>query len=260
MLLCWQSYGFSSSNVLVWELDDYESWAQKNLCFWDVVLEKTLESPLDCKEIIGRTDAKAPILWPANAKNWFIWKGPVAGKDRKQEEKEMMEEEMVGWHHWFNGHVFEQALGDSEEQGSLVCCSPYSRKESDMTEWLNKTTANKWLYKGFKITWFHFSLPILWVTEVVHFPFEYILGLISYLVNYLLKSCLYHVVHLNLTLCCMSIYISNKLGEKKSVLSRGERGEMNVQNLEGFENSENTLCINTTLNIYHYTFVQNCRM
>ena len=115
-----QSYGFSSSHAWMWELK--ESWAQKNWCFWTVVLEKTLESPLDCKEIhpvhpkgdqswvfIGRTDAEAetPILWPPDAKNWLIWKDPDAGKDWGQEEKGTTEEEMVGWHHQFNIHEFE---------------------------------------------------------------------------------------------------------------------------------------------------------
>ena len=113
---------FSSSQVWMWELDYKESWAPKNWCFWTVVLEKTLESPLDCKEIqpvhpkenqswifIGRTDAEAemPILWPPDAKNWLIWKDPDAGKDWRREKKGMTEDEMVGWHHWFNGHEFE---------------------------------------------------------------------------------------------------------------------------------------------------------
>ena len=104
-----------------WELDSKESWAQKNWCFWTVVLEKTLESPLDCKEIqpvhpkgdqswlfIGRTDVEAetPILWPPDAKNWLIWKDPDAGKDWGQEEKGTIEDEMVGWHHPLNGHEF----------------------------------------------------------------------------------------------------------------------------------------------------------
>ena len=120
--LCSQSYGFSSSHVWMWELDHKESWAPKNCCFWTVVLEKTLESPLDCKEIkpvhpignqswifIGRTDAEgeAPILWPPDGKNRLIGKDPDAGKDRREEEKETREAEMVGWHHWFNGHEFE---------------------------------------------------------------------------------------------------------------------------------------------------------
>ena len=110
---------FSSSHVWMWELDYKESWALKNWCFWTVVLEKTLESPLDCKEIqavhpkgnqswtlIGRTDAEAEtlILWPPDGKNWLIWKDPDAGKDWRWEEKVMTEDEMVGWHHWLNGH------------------------------------------------------------------------------------------------------------------------------------------------------------
>ena len=116
-----QSYGFSSSHVWMWELDHKESWVPKNWCFWTVML-KTLESPLDCKEIkpvnpkgnqswifIGRIDAEAetPILCPPDAKNWLIGKDPDAGKDWRQEEKGMTEDEMVGWHHWLNGHEFE---------------------------------------------------------------------------------------------------------------------------------------------------------
>ena len=134
----------------MWELDHKESWVLKNWCFWSVVLEKTLESPLDCKEIkpinlkgnqswifIGRTDAEAeaPVLCPPDAKNQLIGKGPDAGKHWRQEEKGMIE--MLGWHHWLNGHEFEQTLGDSEGQGSLVCCSPCDQKESDTTEPLN---------------------------------------------------------------------------------------------------------------------------
>ena len=119
-----QIYGFSSSHVWMWELDYKESWAPKDWCFWTVVLEKTLESHLDCKEIqpvhpkgnqswifIGRTDAEAetPKLWLPDAKKWLIWKDPDAGKDWGQEEKGMTEDEMVGWPHRFNGHEFEQA-------------------------------------------------------------------------------------------------------------------------------------------------------
>ena len=120
-----QGYGFSSSHVWMWELDYKESWVLKNWCFWSVVLEKTLESPLDCKEIqpvdpkgnqswklIRRTDveAKTPILWPPDVKNWLIWKDLDAGKDWKWE-KGKAEDEMVGWHHWLNGHEFEKASG-----------------------------------------------------------------------------------------------------------------------------------------------------
>ena len=113
---------FSSSHVWMWELDSKESWAPKNWCFWPVVLDKTLESPLDYKEIqpvrakgdqswmfIGRTEVEAetPILWPPDAKNWLIGKDPDAGKDWRWEEKGMIEDEMVGWHHQLDGHKFE---------------------------------------------------------------------------------------------------------------------------------------------------------
>ena len=116
-----QGYGFLSSHVWMWELDYQESWAAKNWCFWTVELEKTLESPLDCKEIqpvhpkgdqswvfIGKTDAEAetPVLWPPHVKNWLIGKDPDAGKNWRQEDKGMTEDEMIGWHHWLNGHEF----------------------------------------------------------------------------------------------------------------------------------------------------------
>ena len=135
----------------MWELDHKESWMPKNWCFWTVVLEKTLESPSDCKEIkpvnpkgnkpwifIGRTDAEAPILWPPDVKSRPIGKDFDAGKDRGQEEKGTKEDEMVRWHHRLNGHEFAQTLGVGDGQGSLVCCSPWGRKESDTTERLNK--------------------------------------------------------------------------------------------------------------------------
>ena len=139
----------------MWELDYKESWAPNNWCFWTVVLEKTLESPLDCKEIkpinskgnlswifVGRTvaETETPILWPPNVKNWLTGKDPDAGKDWRQEEKGMMENEMVGWHHWLDGHEFEHALGVGNAQGSLECCRPCGHKESDTTEWLNWLT------------------------------------------------------------------------------------------------------------------------
>ena len=148
-----QCYSFSSSHVWIWELDYKESWVLKNWCFGTVVLEKTLESPLDCKEIkpvhhkgnqswifIGRTDAKneTPILWPPNVKSWLIWKDPDAGKDWRQEQKGMTEDEMVGWHLWLNAHVLEQALGVGDGQGRLVCCSPWGHKESDRATELNR--------------------------------------------------------------------------------------------------------------------------
>ena len=148
-----QSYGFSSSHVWMWELDHKESWLPKNRCFWTMVLEKTLEGPLDCKEIkpvnpkgnqswifIGKTDAEAeaPILWPPDAKNWLTAKAPDAGEDWRKDNG-MTEDEKVGWYLWLNGHEFEQALGVGDGEGSLVCCSPWSRKELDTTELLNWT-------------------------------------------------------------------------------------------------------------------------
>ena len=129
------------------ELDYKESWGPKNWSFWNV-LKRTLESPLDCKEVqsvhpkgyqswilIGRTgvEAETPVLWPPDVKNWLIWKDPDTGKDWRQEEKGMTEDETIGWHHWLNGHEFEQALGDG--QGGLPCCSPWGCKESDTTDW-----------------------------------------------------------------------------------------------------------------------------
>ena len=149
----------------MWELDYNES--AEELIFWTVVFEKTLESPLDCKEIqpahpkgnqswifIGRTNAEAetPILWPPDAKSWLIGKDPDAGQDWRQEEKGTMEDEMVGWHHWLNGHEFEQASGVGDGQGSLACCSPWGRKESDTTEQLNWAELIHLLYIPSKLT------------------------------------------------------------------------------------------------------------
>ena len=122
--------------------------------FWTVVLKKTLESPLDWKEIqpihpkrdqswvfFGRSDVEAetPILWPPGAESWLIWKDLDAGKDWRQKEKGTMEDEMAGWHHWYNGHGFGWTLGVGDWQGGLVCCGSWGCKESDMTEWLNWT-------------------------------------------------------------------------------------------------------------------------
>ena len=147
-----QGYGFSSSHVWMWELDYKESWTLKNLCFWAVVLEKTLESPLDWKEIqpvhpkwdqswvfIGRADVEAetPIFWPPDVKSWLIWKDSDAGKDWWQEEKGMTEDEMVGWHHRLNGHEFEWAPGVGDGQGGLAGCGSWGHIES---EWLSDWT------------------------------------------------------------------------------------------------------------------------
>ena len=130
----------------------------KNWCFWTVVLEKTLESSLDCKEdqpvhpkgdqswvFIGRTDAKAetPILWPPHAKSWLIGKDPDAGRDWGQEEKGVTEDEMAGWHHRLDGHEFEWTPGVGDGEGGLACCDSWGRKESDLTEGQNWTEVNQ---------------------------------------------------------------------------------------------------------------------
>ena len=131
-------------------LDCEESSAPNNWCFWTVVLEKTLESPLDCKEIqpihskgefFGRTDVEAEtsILWPPHAKSWLTGKDPDAGRDWGQEEKGTTEDEMVGWHHWLNGHEFGWTPGVGDMQGGLACCNSGGRKEADTTQWLNWT-------------------------------------------------------------------------------------------------------------------------
>ena len=161
------------------ELDHKAGWTLKSWCFQTVVLEKTLESPLDGKEIqpvnqkgnqfwifIGRTEAEteSPVLWPPDVKCRLIGKDPDAGKDWRQEEKGMTEDdwmaemgttEMVGWHHRLNGHESEQTWGDGDGQGSLVCCSPWGHNESDMTEWLNWTElAAKINIDLFLLLWF----------------------------------------------------------------------------------------------------------
>ena len=148
-----QSYVFSSSHVWIWELDHRENWTLKNWCFWTVVLEKTLESSLDCKGIqsvspkenqswifIGRTDAEAevPTLWPPDVKNWLIGKDPDAGRDGRQKEQGR-QSMMVRRHHWLDGHESEQVLGVGDGQGSLTCWNPWGCKELDKNNW------NDWL-------------------------------------------------------------------------------------------------------------------
>ena len=144
-----------------------ESWiikktAPKNGCFWTVMLENTLESPLDCKEIkpvnpkgnqswifIGRTDAEAemPIFWPPDVKNWLIGKDPDAEKDWRQEEKGMTEDEMVRWHHRLDGHEFEQAPKAGDGQGSLACCSPWATKNhTQLSDWTQLELVSKPVY------------------------------------------------------------------------------------------------------------------
>ena len=138
----------------MWELDCEESWAPENWCFWTVVLEKTLESPLDYKEIqpvhskgdqswvfFGRNDTKAetPVLWPPHVKSWLIGKDCDAGRDWGQEEKGTTEDEMARWQHRLNGHEFGWTLGVGDAQGGLACCNSWCRKELDTTEWLDWT-------------------------------------------------------------------------------------------------------------------------
>ena len=133
--------------IHTWELDHKGGWMPKNWCFGSVVLEKTFESPLECKEIklvnnegnqswifIGRTDAEAPILWPSDVKSWLTGKYPDAGKDWGQEEKGVAEDKMVRYHHRLNGYELEKTPGHSEGQRSLECCSPWGRKEWNRTE------------------------------------------------------------------------------------------------------------------------------
>ena len=147
-----QSNSLPSSHVQMWELDHKKGWAQKIWYFQTTVLEKTLESPLNCMEIqpvqpkgdqscvfTGRTDAEAetPVLWPPDAKDWLTGKDHDAGKDWRWEEKGTAEVEMAGWHHWLNGHEFEQAPVVGDGQGGLACCSPWGCKESEtqLSDW-----------------------------------------------------------------------------------------------------------------------------
>ena len=137
--------------IWMWELDCEENWALKNWCFWTVVLEKTLESPMDCKEIqpvsegdqswvfFGKNDAKAEtsVLWPPHAKSWLIGKDSDAGRDWGQEKKRTTEDEMAGWHHWLDGHESEWTPGVGDGQGGLAHCNSWGHKELDMTERLN---------------------------------------------------------------------------------------------------------------------------
>ena len=155
----------------MWELEHEEGWVLKNWCLQIVVLEETLESPSDCKEIksvspkgnqswifFGKTDVEAPRLWPPNVKSQLIGKDPDAGKDWGQEKKGTTEDELVGWCHQFNGPEFKHTLGAGEGKGSLVCCSPWGRKESDRTEQLN-SNSNK--VSSSSITWNELEMQTL---------------------------------------------------------------------------------------------------
>ena len=161
----------------MWELDCEESQALKNWCFWTVVLEKTLEGPLDCKEIqpvhfkgdqswvfFGRNDAKAetPVLWPPHVKSWLIGKDSDSRKDWGQEEKGTPEDEMAGWHHWLDGCESEWTLGVGDGQGGLACCDSWGRKKSDTTEQLNWLTELKDTVVNRTERWI---LPALWYLQ-----------------------------------------------------------------------------------------------
>ena len=169
-----QSYGFSSSHVWMWKLDHKEGWTSKYWSFWTVVLEKTLESPVDSKEIqpihpkrnqswifIRRTDAEAEalILWPPDAKNWLIGKDPDAGKDWRQEEKGTTENEMVEWHHQLNGHGFEQAPGVGDGQGSWHAAVHGVAKSWTLSDWSE--------LRLYRLGLFTSAPPIGW-----HFPYS----------------------------------------------------------------------------------------
>ena len=159
-----QRYGFSSSHVWMWELDYKESWALKNGCFQTVVLETTLESPFDWKEtqpvhpkgnqpwiFIGRTDAEAetPILWPPDAKNWLTGKDPDAGRDWGQEQKGTTEDEMAGWHHWLNGHEFEERELVMDREAWRAAVHGVAKSQTRLSGWteLNWTLSTPRLHK-----------------------------------------------------------------------------------------------------------------
>ena len=173
-----QSHDFPSSHVWMWELDYKEDWALKNWWFWTVMVEKTLESPLDSREnkpvnakgnqswiLIGRTDAEAeaPILCHLNVKNWLIGKDPDAGKDWGQEEKGMTEDEMVGWYHWFNGHEFEQALGvNKDREAWRVADHGVTKSQTQTRDWIATTIVKS---SGIFLKSIAF-LPSLWSTKL----------------------------------------------------------------------------------------------
>ena len=162
----------SGSHIWMWELDHKQGWVSKNWCFWTVVLEKTLESPLDCKHskavspkgnqlwiFTGRTNAESPILWPPDQNTNSLEKDSDAGRDWRQEKKGTTGDEMVGWHHRIDGREFEWIPGVGEKQGSLVCCGPWGHNKSDVTEWLNNKNSGSrssewWLVCQLGTSWF----------------------------------------------------------------------------------------------------------
>ena len=155
---------FSCGHVWMWELDSEEGWALKNRCFWTVVLKKTLESPLDCKEIqpihsegvqrwdfFGRNDAKAetPVLWPPHAKSWLIGKDSDAGSDWGHEEKRTTEDEMAGWHPWLDRLESEWTPGDGDGQGGLACCGSFAKSWTRLSNWTELNWTEEWINSKF---------------------------------------------------------------------------------------------------------------
>jgi len=189
-----QGYGFSCGHLWMWELDCEENWVLKNWCFWTVVLEKTLESPLDCKEIqpvhsedqpwdfFGRNDAKTetPVLWPPDAKSWLIGKDSDAGRDWGQEEKGTTEDEMAGWYHRLDGREFEWTPGVGDGQGGLACCNSWGRKELDRSERLNWTELNRLTETRLKRvlirTNWHTQSGVLWIVPLLKVPLGFPCG------------------------------------------------------------------------------------
>ena len=185
-----QGYGFSSSHVCMWELDCEESWMPKNWCFWTVVLGKTLESPLDCKEIqpvhpkgnqswifIGKTDAEAEtsihLMWRAEWFEKILMMGKTEGRRRRGHQRMRW---LVGWHHWLNGHAFGWTLGVGDGQGGLVCFYSWGRKELDMTEWLNWTENGQnpkhWQHQLVVKIWSSWTvIDCWWECKMVHSHF-----------------------------------------------------------------------------------------
>ena len=181
-----QSYGFSSSHVWMWNLDHKEGRMPKNWCFWAVALEKTLESPLVCKEIKSvnpkwnqpwifprRTDAEAeaPMLWPPDMRSWLIRKDADAWKDWRQEEKGGTEDTRFGWHHPLNGHEYEQAPGGGEGQESLACCSPWGHRVRQ--DWMRTTIPKAAVYYwNFASENHHSFLPVCAMCSRVSAEFQ----------------------------------------------------------------------------------------
>ena len=223
------------------ELDYKESWAPKNWCFWTAVLEKTLESPLDCKEIqpvhpkgdqswvfTGRTDAEAepPILWPPDVKSWLTGKDPDAGKDWRQEEKGMTEDEMVGWHHGLNGHEFRWTPGVGDGQGGLACCSAMGSQrfghdwvtELNWLNWTDIVRGRKEKINSGKCAW-HYNLCV-----IIHIFFPgYVWIAYMYIVSFsklLQLSCLLWLSYRKVCIHRKSIIT---VGLKKNLLSVMQR-------------------------------------